>query len=82
MGASEEEKLKLRDGEELAIEHWDWMKKFISQWASVWANLIEDNYKEGFIHGFKHGQRKTDESLEKIMCDLHNKVVDLEKKVR
>ena len=77
---SEEE--KLRDGEQLANEHWTWMYNFVGGWATIWFKLVEQNYKEGFIHGYKHGQRKTDESLEKMMCDLHNKVVDLEKKVR
>ena len=71
----------LRDGEKIANEHWEWMKNFIGEWAEIWGKAVEQNYKEGFIHGFKHGAQSTNDSLEKVVCELHNKIIDLEKKV-
>ena len=69
----------LRGGEEIADEHWAWMRDFITDWSATWAKLIEKNYKEGFIHGYKHGKEETED---KVVCDLWNKVKDLEEKVK
>jgi len=42
----------------LADEHWEWMQKFVGEWACIWLKLVEECYKDGFIHGFKHGQKE------------------------
>lgn len=77
---SDEKEETESESKKLAEEHWQWMQSFVGSWASLWFKLVELNYTEGFIHGYKHGQESNNDTLEKQVCDLHNKMVDMENK--
>ena len=53
----------MKSPEELAEEHWQWMKGLLQYWPNIspFLDMIAYLCRTVFLHGFKHGKESKDE---------------------